>query len=236
MNVDSISNSNRAQLLTLLQISNSSFPTGAFSHSYGFETWLKSSEISSPAEAEERCRDWLRYSIATCDAVAACHAHRELMYGDLGELVEVNRQLNALKLSRETREASFKAAAAWLAACRDAFDLSEIGQLERVGLPSGKIHHSIAFGVCCASLDFSETDTIETYIWSSFSNLISVIGRLLPIGQSDIQKIVSAARPLIEDCAKIAQSREVSEMYSQYAGLDVASMRHERLRSRLCMS
>lgn len=236
MNVHTLSNSNRAQLLTLLQISNSSFPTGAFSHSYGFETWLKSSEINTPAEAEQRCRDWLRYSVATCDAVATCHAHREFLYGNLVELVEVNRQLSALKLSRETREASFKAAAAWLAACRDAFDLSEIGRLERVGLPSGKIHHSIAFGVCCASLDFSETDTIETYIWSSFSNLISVIGRLLPIGQSDIQKIVSAARPLIEDCAKIAQSREVSEMYSQYAGLDVASMQHERLRSRLCMS
>lgn len=236
MNKQMMSNNNRSQLLTLLQVSNSSFPTGAFSHSYGFETWLRGSEISGPGDAERRCRDWLRYSVATCDAVAVSQAYRETLYGDTTDLVGLNQSLTALKLSRETREASFKAATAWLAACRDAFDLPEIGLLERVGLVSGKVHHSIAFGVCCAGLDFSETDAVETYVWSSFSNLISVTGRLLPIGQRDVQKIVSAARPLIEECASIAQGRNASELCSQYAGLDVASMRHERLPSRLCMS
>lgn len=230
------SNSNRSQLLTLLQVANSSFPTGSFSHSYGFETWLRCTEITTPAHTESRCRDWLRYSVATCDAVAVSLAYRSSLYGNISDLVELNRTLSALKFSRETREASFKAATAWLAACRDAFGMAEIERLKTAGLPAGKIHHSIAFGVCCANLDFSETDTTETYIWCSFSNLISVIGRLLPIGQSDIQKIVSAARPLIEECASIAQSRDASQMSSQYAGLDIASMLHERLPSRLCMS
>ena len=39
------------RLLYLLQVANASFPTGAFNHSYGFETWIDSGALDDAAPA-----------------------------------------------------------------------------------------------------------------------------------------------------------------------------------------
>ena len=53
----------RSAILYLLQIANASFPTGAFNHSFGFETWIDAGEITTAAELELACRDWLSYGL-----------------------------------------------------------------------------------------------------------------------------------------------------------------------------
>ena len=52
------------RLLYLLQVANASFPTGAFNHSYGFETWIDAGALDDGARFERACRDWLRYGVA----------------------------------------------------------------------------------------------------------------------------------------------------------------------------
>src|ERR1700733_14166622 len=93
------------RLLTLLQLTNASFPTGAFTHSFGFETWIHDRVVDDAQEAESRCRSWLRFGIATCDAVAVAQAYRAALNGDAERLALLDRSLGALKLARETRTA-----------------------------------------------------------------------------------------------------------------------------------
>ena len=69
------------RLLALLQVTNAAFPTGTFTHSYGFETWLHNGVISNAAEAEARCVDWLRFNLATGDAAAVGTAGRDVRGG-----------------------------------------------------------------------------------------------------------------------------------------------------------
>jgi urease accessory protein len=221
----------------LLQVSNSSFPTGAFSHSYGFETFLREGKIRTAADAQQWCERWLRYGVASGDGIAVVSAFRRALYQDMDGLDALSESVAALKLSRETREASQKTGLALLAACRDVFKLPEILKLE-ARIEAGKMqpHHAIVYGVAGAGLGFTEAQTIETYLWSSFSNIVSVIGRLMPLGQTDVQRIVLEASGLLEKSAEIARSRSEDQMCSMLAGLDAASMRHERLPSRLCIS
>ena len=47
------------RLLFMLQVSNASFPTGAFNHSYGFETWIDSELINDGSSFEVACRQAL---------------------------------------------------------------------------------------------------------------------------------------------------------------------------------
>lgn len=225
------------RLLALLQIANSAFPTGSFSHSYGFETWIHDGVIRTPADAERRCRDWLRYGVATGDGVAMVSAFRRTLYSDMDGLVELNLKVDALKLGREAKEASQKTGAAFLSACRDVFRLKEISRLDAAMQAAGiQPHHALVYGVAAAGMGFSEGQAIETFLWSGFSNLISVAGRLLPIGQVELQRMIAASAPLVEECAEIARTRDESTMASFYAALDAASMRHERLATRLCIS
>jgi urease accessory protein len=225
------------RLFSLLQVANSSFPTGSFSHSYGFETWIHDGVIKTPADAERRCRDWLRYGVARGDGVAVVSAFRKTLYADMEGLVALNILVGALKLGREAKEASLKTGAAFLAASRDVFRLPEMIRLEAAMQGEGaQPHHAVVYGVTAAGMGFTEEQAIETYLWSGFSNLIAVAGRLLPIGQVDLQRMIAASAPLVEECAEIARTRDEEMMSSLYAGLDAASMRHERLATRLCIS
>lgn len=225
------------QLFTLLQLTNPSFPTGAFSHSFGFETWIYNGAVGDAREAEYRCRAWIRYGIATCDAVAVAQAYRAALNGDAERLASLDRSLGAMKLARETRDASIMTGKALLAACRDIFDLEGMRRY-RVMMDGGSCdgHHAIIFGTAGAGLGLGEAETVSTYLWSSFSSLIAVAQRLVPFGQVDAQRIVTAVGPLLDECAIIARTRQPERMSSAYAALDAAAMRHERLPTRLCIS
>jgi urease accessory protein len=224
-------------LLALLQLTNASFPTGAFTHSFGFETWIHDRVVDDAQEAESRCRSWLRFGIATCDAVAVAQAYRAALNGDAERLAFLDRSLGALKLARETRTASIMTGKALLAACRDIFELEGMQHYKKMmddGDCSG--HHAVIYGIAGAGLALGESETVLSYLWSSFSNLVAVAQRLVPLRQVDAQRIVTAAGPLLDECGTIARARAPERMSSGYAALDAAAMRHERLPTRLCIS
>jgi urease accessory protein len=225
------------QLFTLLQLTNASFPTGAFTHSFGFETWIHDGVIGDAREAERRCRSWLRYGIATCDAVALAQAYRAALDGDVERLVSLDSSVGAIKLARETRTASIMTGKALLAACRDIFELEGMRLYKRM-MDAGSCegHHAIIYGIAGAGLALGEAETVSSYLWSSFSSLVAVAQRLVPLGQVDAQRMVTAAGPLLDECATIARTRPPERMSSAYAALDAAAMRHERLPTRLCIS
>ncbi|GGC59024.1 urease accessory protein UreF [Chelatococcus reniformis] len=224
-------------LLALLQITNAAFPTGAFTHSLGFETWISDGALASAAQAQTSCRDWLRFNLATCDAAGAALAHRCAAMDDRDGLIAVDTQLGALKLSREARQASAMTGAALAAAGRAVFALPRMSEVERlIGEGACQGHHAMVYGVLASELRLTEDQCVVSYLWSGLSSLIGVIQRLLPMGQADAQRIIADAAPLIERCAEIARTRDLATMATAYAALDAASMQHERLPTRLCIS
>lgn len=225
------------RLLALLQVTNAAFPTGTFTHSYGFETWLDSGAISDAAEAETRCRDWLRFNVATGDAAAVALAYRSSLMEKMDGLEELDRQVGAIKLSRESRSASIMTGAALIAAGRDIFDLPQIVHLAKmVEDKECDGHHAVVYGVLATGLGFTEQEAVTSFLWTGFSGLVGVVQRLVPLGQTEAQRIVANAAPLVEKCSEIARTRELRSLSSSFATLDVASMRHERLHTRLCIS
>lgn len=224
-------------LLLMLQVSNSSFPTGSFSHSYGLETLIAEGTINSASAAEQWCRNWLRFGVACGDGIAVATAFRRTLYADMDGLDKLVELVEALKIGRESREASAKTGAALLTACRDVFRIPEIDKLEAVlKTRSLRPHHAVVYGVASAGLGFSEHQAIETFLWSGLSNIVSVVGRLVPLGQTDVQRILRNATQLIDQSSEIARSRDERSMCSMHSALDAASMRHERLPTRLCIS
>ena len=225
------------RLLYLLQVANASFPTGAFNHSYGFETWIDSGALDNAASFESACRDWLRYAVGPTDGAAVAHAHRRAAAGDLDALVDVDHIVCALKLSREAREASFKTGRALLGAYRDIFSadsLTPFAEATRDGRCEG--HQAVIFGAAAAAQGIGVEDAVLVFLHAALSNLVSVGARLIPLGQIESQRIVREAWPLLTRGADQACAMEIDMLGSATAGLDVASMRHERLHTRLCMS
>ena len=225
------------RLLYLLQVANASFPTGAFNHSLGFETWIDSGALDDGARFERACRDWLRYGVVRTDGAAVAHAHRHAAAGDLDALVALDETVGALKLARESREASFKTGRALLGACRDVFHAEGLAPFAAaIAERRCAGHQAVIFGAAAAAQGIGMGDAVLAFLQSALSNLVGVGARLIPLGQIESQRIVRNAWPLLTDGAGEACAIEIDALGSATAGLDIAGMRHERLHTRLCMS
>ncbi len=225
------------RLLYFLQVSNATFPTGAFNHSYGFETWIDSELIHDAASFETACRDWLIYGVASADGAAVAHAHRAMKAGDVDALVALDDLVGALKLSREAREASDKTGHATLAAVRDIFEPQGLGKFEEA-IKAGRCagHQAVIFGAAAGDMKLPEKDTVLAFLQAAISNLAGVASRIIPLGQVETQRILLNAWPLLGDATRQARATGLDEMGSAMTSLDIASMQHERLHTRLCMS
>jgi urease accessory protein len=224
-------------LLYLLQVANGSFPTGSFSHSYGLETLIQRGGITNSAELAEVVYLWLRYGVASSDGGAVGIAFRATRGNDLAKLEELDAVLTALKLTRETREASVKIGQAFLRSLSAAFDWESVNRYRRETTEGRCVgHYATAFGVAGADAGLSAMETLLAFLHSSLYGLIGVAARIIPLGQVDVQRVLAGASPDIADSAETALSLDVEDLCTPAVFMDIASMHHERLYSRLCMS
>ncbi len=225
------------EFLYLLQVTNSSFPTGAFKHSFGFETWIDVGEVGNARELEIQCRDWLEHSVTHGDAAIVAQARRAVVAGDAKMLVRLDRICAAIKLSREAREASEKTGHALQRALRDVFDWDGAqGYIRAVSEGECEGHYPVVFGAFAGGFGVAESSTVLAYLFSLVSNLVGVAARLIPLGQVESQRIVRDAWPALRVAADAACRTDLDMIRTATPGLDIASMRHERLHTRLCMS
>jgi urease accessory protein len=224
-------------LLYLLQVANASFPTGAFNHSYGLETWIDGDAVINAAQLETTCRDWLKFSLMQGDAAIVAQAYDAAVAGNVARLVAMDHVAAAIKLSREAREASDKTGHALLRALCDIFDWTDVEDYRRA-IQEGNCegHYPVIFGAAAATFKVPVNLAILTYLHSSLSNLVSVASRLIPLGQVESQRIIRNAWPALIEAADGACKMDPNLIGTAMIGLDVASMQHERLHTRLCIS
>lgn len=232
------SNSARLEtLLTTCQIVTSSFPTGSFCHSYGLEKLIATGAATDAAAIERICRSWLRFSLCTSDGVAAVHAYRAARDGDVALLAEVNRRIACMRLTRETRSASLLTGRALATVASSVIASPLLAEFKAYADSSAEgCQQPVIFGALMAVAGIDEDEGVAMFLQTSFTSLIGVGARLVPLGQSDVQAILTRARGVIIDCARICQSRGLDQMSAAATRLEIASMQHERQEARLCMS
>src|ERR1700741_85767 len=93
-------------VLTLLQISDSFFPTGMFAHSLGLEGMIRRARVRSLSDLEQLMLAMLTHALIPSDGVALLNAHRAGGSRDLGELCRADARLFLMKTSPELRTAS----------------------------------------------------------------------------------------------------------------------------------
>ncbi len=224
-------------LLYLLQVASASFPIGSFSHSYGLETLIQDERIADAEDLAAVAHLWLRYSVATSDGGAVGIAYRATGANDFTTLVELDELLTALKLTRETREASIKIGNAFLRTVSTAFDWETVDRYRRAAAERRCVgHYATAFGVAAADGGASVTEAVLAFLYSALSAVVGVAARIVPIGQLDVQRLLASSWPLVLDCAETALVLDLDHLGILATVMDIASMRHERLYSRLCMS
>ena len=220
-------------LLRLLQISDSAFPTGSFSHSMGLEAFAAAGELTSAEDLKRVVGLHLR-SLATSDCVALRAAFGE----GLEEILHTDRLLSATKLARELRAASSATGKRFLmsVAALGIKDLTLAAFTEAVRSGETPGNLAVGYGVAAPALGLGVEEALYAYLYATVASLVAAGQKLIPLGGSAAQRALYESSGEMLRAAEISEGIGVDEMHAFAPVVDVYSMRHERQRVRLYIS
>jgi urease accessory protein len=223
-----------AALYRLMAWLSPAYPIGAFSYSSGIEWAVEAGDITDARTLE----GWLAVMIGEgggfCDAVFFVHAFRAIAGGDDALLRKVAELAAAVAPSKERHLETTAQGRAFLDTTRAAWPTSALERLLAVW--DGAIALPVAVGVACAGHGVPLDPALHAYLHALAANLISTGVRLIPLGQTDGQRVLAALEPVVAATAERALATGLDEVGSAAFRADLASMRHETQYTRLFRS
>lgn len=223
-----------AALYRLMAWLSPAYPVGAFSYSSGIEWAVEAGDIKDA----ESLRRWLAAVIgeggAFCDAVFLSHAHRAAAAGDAKALYAVAELAAAFAPSKERHLETTAQGRAFVEATRAAWPCAAVEHLLTVW--DGPIAYPIAVGVAAAGHGIALDAALHAYLHAFTANLISAGVRLIPLGQTEGQRVLAALEPVAAATARRALATPLDSVGSATLRADIASMKHETQYTRLFRS
>ncbi|WP_231689541.1 urease accessory protein UreF [Bacillus sp. FJAT-27245] len=223
--------------LHLLQIHDSAFPTGSFAHSFGMETYIQENSIRNKEDLSEFCNMYLRHNLASTDAIIVKEAYHLARKHDKQGLIRLENICHGIKLSPETRKGSAMMGRQFLQAV---YPLSSEELLmfwsEKLKSKEIKGHFPVVYGIYTALLGVDVKKAVETYLYSSITALVQNAVRAVPLGQMSGVQTVFSLLPAIQETARHVMGMNLDDLDNNSIALEIASMKHEFLYSRLFIS
>ena len=210
------------------------YPVGAFSYSSGIEWAVESGDIKDA----ETLRRWLALIVTEgggfCDAVFFVHTHRAIDANDDDALRAVAELAAALVPSRERHLETTAQGRAFVEATRAAWPCAALDRLRATW--DGPIAYPVAVGVAAAGHRVAVEPALSAYLHAVTANLISAGVRLIPLGQTDGQRLLAAFEPIVASTAARALATPLDHVGGASFRADIATMRHETQYTRLFRS
>ncbi len=222
-NTDSPSNS----LLALLQLASPALPVGAYSYSEGLENLIATGVISQAGGLRHWLEQELRYGAARLEAAVVVRIHTH--HHDPAQVQYWNNWLTATRETAELREQSWQMGNSLMLLLQ---------QLTPLPCDYGVTdwNYPVAFALAAAHWQIPLGQTVCAYLHSWAANLVSAGIKLIPLGQTQGQKLLWQLRELIQQVSDRTCQLPDAELYTSGWGLALASMAHAHQYTRLFRS
>jgi urease accessory protein len=222
-----------AALYRLMTWLSPAFPVGAFSYSSGIEWAVEAGDIVDAASL----RDWLAAMLegaGFCDAVFAAHAHRATASRDAAALRGTAELAAAFVPSRERQLETSSQGRAFIEIARASWSCE--GLEPSLAACDGAIVYPVAVGIVSAAHQIPLEPVLHAFLHALTSNWISAGARLVPLGQTDSQRVLAALEPVATSTVRRALMATLDDLGSATFRADLAGMRHETQYTRLFRS
>jgi urease accessory protein len=225
------------KLLHIIQLADPSLPIGGFSHSAGLETYTNEGIVHNKKTAEVFIRQQLAINLHYTDSALVSLIYDAASRWDTTEISTLDTLCTAIKLPMEIRQASQMLGNRLLKIFENQSGLPlSLWYLEKIKNSILDGHYCLAFGLLGFELNADKQETLTAFYYSNVAGLVTNAVKLVPLGQKDGRELLMSFFPLINELVVANQNPDKEKIGFCCAGLDIRSMQHEQLYSRMYMS
>jgi len=229
-----MSESEAAALYRLMTWLSPSFPVGAFSYSSGIEWAVEAGDITDAASLQHWLSSMLSDGAGLCDGIFLAQTHRAALSDDNALLADIAELASAFVTSRERHLETTAQGRAFIEIARAAWNSEPFDRL--IAACEATIVYPVAVGLVSAAHGVPLAPTVHAFLHAVTSNWISAGARLVPLGQTDSQRLLAQLEPAVAATARRALAASLDDLGSATFRADLASMRHETQYTRLFRS
>jgi len=222
--------------ISMLQLSDSFFPTGMYTTSSGLEALFYSNRKIT--DADQLCnliKVYLEYQIGPADCSALGNSYEHIQRKDLQKLVEVDNMLFSMKPIEEIRNASTRSGTQVLKCVNSFITENSILDKYREAIMDKRASgvYPVALAVCSNALGIPK---YKAGLAMLYSFTVSIVGAALRLGMLqhfDGQRIIHELKPSVSEIVEKNIGRPLTGMWQFAPDIDILQIAHERMSSKM---
>lgn len=234
VNAGDLAEGEAAALYRLMTWLSPAFPVGGFSYSSGIEWAVEAGDITDIATLTDWLDAMLSDGSGFCDATFLVHAYRAAEADDDVALRDIAELASAFVPSRERQLETASQGRAFIDISRAAWDADGLDAM--VAACRTPLVYPVAIGVVAAMHGVPLAPTLHAFLHALVSNWISAASRLIPLGQTDSQRVLVRLEAAVAATANRGLNATLNDLGSATFRADLASLRHETQYTRLFRS
>ncbi|QQO37527.1 urease accessory protein UreF [Bradyrhizobium diazoefficiens] len=234
VNVGDLAEREAAALYRLMTWLSPAFPVGGFSYSSGIEWAVEAGDVTDVATLADWLDAMLGDGSGFCDATFLVHAYRAAEAGEHAVLNDIAELAAAFVPSRERQLETTSQGRAFIDISGAAWDAEGLDAM--VAACRSPLVYPVAVGVVAALHGVPLASTLHAFLHALVSNWISAASRLIPLGQTDSQRVLVKLEAAVAITAYRALNATLDDLGSATFRADLASLRHETQYTRLFRS
>jgi urease accessory protein len=221
--------------ISILQLSDSFFPTGMYATSSGLEALFYSKKIKDVNELRDLIKVYVENQIGPTDCTALGNSYEYAKRADLKRLIEADQTIFSMKLIQEIRETSTRSGTQLLRCMSYFITDNELLNKYQEAIKNRQASgvYPVALAVASSTLNIPKRKAGLMMIYA-FS--VSIVGAALRLGMLqhfDGQRIIHELKPNILETVNNNIDRPLMSMWQFAPGIDIVQIAHERMGSKM---
>ncbi|OOF83179.1 urease accessory protein UreF [Rodentibacter ratti] len=230
-------NRSLADLGALLHLVDPTLPIGGFNHSNGLETFVQQRIVVSKMTLKEYVQTQLLQNWVYNDGAYLSLAFDAMENHNFDRLCELDWELSATKIARESREGSFKLGVRLLKIfIRYENHPVLIAYQQAITEKQVQGYFPIVFAMIAQAMGLTKADTLYAFYYNAAVGAITNGVKLIPLSQMDGQDILFSLRQPLQKAVELSLSPDPDWLGTATLANDIRAMQHEQLYTRLYMS
>ena len=220
--------------LTLMQLSDSFFPSRLYTMSNGLETLFDEKCVSSEGDVYNFLEIILEQQLGPADSVALSNAFEFAKDGNLSGILQCDDTLHSMKLVEESRNAACRAGSQMLKCIMQICPNNLLESFsEKISNNETPGTHAVVAALCSFVMGLKKEQACQMMLYGF---CVSVTGAALRLGMIDhiqSQKILHRIKPIIQIILEKHADKKIQNCWQFSPNYDLTQMTHEKKFSKM---